>query len=142
MLFHRLREAKRSASISTPPVRNHVLPAERVVRKPPYKGAMGLPSVHLSSRVGFALLSSRTLLACECIRAPSLQSTLPCSGNILGPKNAALRNCACDRTSGETIPAHGRAFVFLTAIGGGLAVGVMWIHRVCGLLCGMVRGTA
>src|SRR3990170_7630679 len=94
------------------------------MRKPPCKGAMGLPSVHLSSRVGFALLFSRALLACECIRAPSLHPAPPCSRNILEPRNAALRNCACDRTSGESTPAHGRAFVFLTAIGGGLAVEV------------------
>jgi hypothetical protein len=83
---------------------------------------MGLPSVHLSSRVGFALLFSGALLACECIRESSLRPALPCSRNILDPKNAALRHCACDRISGESIPAHGRAFVFLTAIGGGLAV--------------------
>src|SRR3990170_8094096 len=94
------------------------------MRKPPCKGAMGLPSVHLSSRVGFALLFSRALLACECIRAPSLHPAPPCSRNILEPRNAALRKFSCDRTSGESTPTHGRAFVFLTAIGGGLAVEV------------------
>ncbi len=57
-------------------------------------------------------------------REPSLHPTPPCSRNSFLPRNAALRNCACNRVSGESIPAHGRAFVFLTAVGGGLAIGV------------------
>jgi len=88
-------------------------------------GVLGLPIDPLSSRVASALLFSRALLGCECIRGSSLYPAPPCSRNILGPRNAAPRNCACDRTSGESIPAHGRAFVFLTAIGGGLAVEVI-----------------
>ena len=72
------------------------------MRKPPMKGVLGLPIDPLSSRVGFALLFSRALLGCECIRGSSLHPAPPCSRNILGPRNAAPRNCACDRTSGES----------------------------------------
>jgi len=88
------------------------------------KGVLGLPTDLLSSRVGLALLSFRAPLECDCIRGPSLHPAPPCSRKILGPRNSAPPNGACDRISGESIPAHGRAFVFLTAIGGGLAVGV------------------
>ena len=72
------------------------------MRKPPMKGVLGLPNDPLSSRVGFALLSSRALLGCECIRGSSLHPAPLYSRNILGPRNAAPRNCACDRTSGES----------------------------------------
>jgi|SRR3990172_5540540 hypothetical protein len=67
-------------------------------------------------------------------RGSSLHPTPPRSRNSFRPRNAALRNCACNRVSGESIPAHGRALIFFTAVGGGLAIGVSenpgWLPRL------------